>query len=237
MQQAKETLGAMLSRLKKSAMTRSASGPNGQPRQAAGTSPGAETEKLEPLGIHRRFLNATFEEIEARGLPANEDIRQNFARAKDYASAIEENVRRGIGMILAGGCGTLKTTMAVAVLRHWTDAGHCGLLVPMVSLIDNLATLRTLNREEMARYESKIRKTALLVLDDLGGENTGQGWVLSKVDAIITERYNRMLPTIITTNLGKKELAETYPGRIMDRLRNTSIYLAFSSESQRSAIE
>lgn len=57
--------------------------------------------------------------------------------------------------------------------------------------------------------------------------------MLSKVDSIITERYNKMLPIIVTTNLSKEELAGTYSGRIMDRLRNTSQCLIFSGASQR----
>lgn len=130
----------------------------------------------------------------------------------------------------------MKTTIAVAVLRAWIDGGHLlTRLVPMCSLIDNLYTMRALNKEEWARYESRIRSTPLLVLDDLGGENTDQSWVLAKVDSIITERYNKCLPIIITTNLSKDELMGTYSGRIVDRLRNTSKYLAFHGASQRVA--
>ena len=44
-----------------------------------------------------------------------------------------------------------------------------------------------------------------------------------------------MLPIIVTTNLSKEELAGTYSGRIMDRLRNTSQCLIFTGASQRKA--
>ena len=216
-------------------MTQRPSGESGRPTATDGTS--TSPEELEKRGILRRFQGVTFESIEARGLPKRQDIRTNFARAKEYAANIKANAKDGVGMILAGGYGTMKTTLAVAVLREWIDTGHGGILVPMVSLMDNLYTLRTLNREEMARYEERIRKTSLLVLDDLGGENTDQSWVLAKVDAIVTERYNRMLPTIVTTNLDKSELAKTYSGRIMDRLRSTSLYLSFGSGSQRETVQ
>jgi DNA replication protein DnaC len=131
----------------------------------------------------------------------------------------------------------MKTTMAVAILRKWLDTEHHGLLVPMCSVIDNLFTLRTTNREEWAKYEYRLRSTPLLILDDLGGEETDKSWVLAKVDSIITERYNKMLSTIITTNLTQKELAGTYSGRIMDRLRNTSKYLGFNEKSQRRVMQ
>lgn len=190
-------------------------------------------EKIERSGIHRRFQGITFDAIEARGLPDNPTIRENYAQVKDYAAHLKENIQDGIGLIFTGSYGTMKTTMAVAVLRKHIDDGGGGLMIPMCSLIDNLYSLRTLNREEEARFEERIRKTPLLVLDDLGGENTQQGWVLAKVDSIITERYNRMLPVIVTTNLTQEELGETYSGRIVDRLKSTSKLLAFSGKSER----
>lgn len=196
----------------------------------------AEKEKamanLAYVGIYKRYQNVTFGAIERRGI-TDESIRQNYLKVKEYAALLESNIQKGYGLILAGGYGTMKTTMAVAILRQWLDSGHYGLLVPMCSLIDNLFTMRSLNREEWAKYEARLRSTPLLILDDLGSEGTDQSWILAKVDSIITERYNKMLPVIVTTNLSKGELQNTYSARIIDRLRNTSKYIAFDAESQR----
>ena len=188
---------------------------------------------LENCGIYRRFQNVTFEAIERRGLPDDKVIRDNYAKVKEYAANLEENISRGYGLILTGGFGTMKTTLAVAVLRAHIDAGRMGMFVPMCSLMDNLFTMRDLSREEWARYEKRIRSTHLLVLDDLGSEDTDKSWVRAKADSIITERYNKMLPIIVTTNLTQEELLSTYSGRIVDRLRNTSLYLTFGTGSQR----
>ena len=190
------------------------------------------TARLEYVGIYRRYQNVTFEAIEKRGIH-DENIRQNYIKVKEYAAFLEGNVQKGYGLILAGNYGTLKTTMAVAVLRQWVDTGHYGLLVPMCSMIDNLYTMQSLNREEWAKYEARLRSTPLLILDDLGSEGTERGWILAKVDSIITERYNKMLPVIVTTNLNKGELQDTYSARIIDRLRNTSKFIAFNADSQR----
>lgn len=187
---------------------------------------------LEYFGIYKRYQNVTFDAIERRGIK-DDSINQNYLKVKEYASELEDNIKRGYGLILAGGYGTMKTTMAVAVLRQWLDSKHYGLLVPMCSMMDNLFTMRSLNREEWAKYEARLRSTPLLVLDDLGSEGTDQSWILAKVDSIITERYNKMLPVIVTTNLSKDELQDTYSARIIDRLRNTSRYISFDAESQR----
>lgn len=234
-----EGLRAVLERTRDTAL-RQKKLQSGQPKQAAGTDTRRKEQEqlreLERAGIMKRFQNATFEAIERRGLPDNANIRQNYLKVKEYAKNLDWNLKRGVGLILAGNYGTMKTTMAVAVLRECIAQGHGGLLVPMCSLVDNLFTMRTLNREEWARYETRIRSTPLLVIDDLGSENTDQSWVLSKVDSIITERYNKMLPVIVTTNLSKDELKNTYSARIIDRLRNTSKYLAFDADSQRRSL-
>ena len=221
-------LSAMLEDLKKKTLT------NGTKQPKDSGSSRRECERsMERAGIYRRYHAVTFDAIERRGLPEDAIIKRNYSEAKEYAEHLEENVKQGRGLILTGGYGTMKTTIAVAILRKWLDAGHYGLIVPMCSLIDNLYTMRTLNREEWAKYEERIRKTPLLVLDDLGSESTDKTWVLDKVDSIITERYNRMMPVIVTTNLSTSDMAGTYSGRIIDRLRNTADLMVFEAASQR----
>ena len=196
-----------------------------------------DTDRLEFAGIQRRYQQVTFDSIVHKGLPAEMSIRTNFFVVKGYADDLSENIKNGIGLLMMGEYGTMKTTLAVAVLRKWLDEGHGGMIVPMCSLLDNLYTMRTLNKEEWAKYEQRLRSIPLLILDDLGGENTDQSWVLAKVDSIITERYNKMLPVIATTNLSKSELMGTYSGRIMDRLRSTSKILVFKGHSQRESVK
>jgi len=193
-------------------------------------------EELEKAGIFKRFQCVTFSSIEERGLPRDEELRKNYGIVKSYAASLDENIANGMGILLSGNYGTMKSTMAVAVLRYHLEQGKAGLFVPMCSLIDNLFTMQKLNKEEWAKYEYKIRNTPLLVLDDLGSENTDQGWILAKVDSIITERYNKMRPIIITTNLSKADLKGTYSGRLFDRLRSTSKCIVFRGESQREAV-
>lgn len=187
-------------------------------------------------GIYKRFQWVSFEALEARGIP--EGIVTQWDTVSKYAHQLRANIEAGMGLILAGGPGRMKTTLAVAVLRELleTDARGSGMMIPMASLLDTLFTMRSLNREEAARYEEHIRKCDLLVIDDMGAENTTVSWVLAKVDSIITERYNRMLPVIITTNLNQKDLAGTYGGRIIDRLRSTSKFITFNGPSLRETV-
>ena len=99
--------------------------------------------------------------------------------------------------------------------------------------MDEIFTRHAMNKEDCARFEHRIRTTQLLVVDDLGSENTDVGWVRSKVDSILTERYNRMLPCIITSNLTFEEMKGTYEMRLIDRLRHANMALMFTGESLR----
>ena len=61
--------------------------------------------------------------------------------------------------------------------------------------------------------------------------------MLAKVDSILTDRYNRLRPTIITTNLTRDELEGTYSGRILDRLKSTARLLVFQGASERGVMK
>ena len=161
--------------------------------------------ELGQRGIMRRFQGVSFESMNT----VPKEIAHNARICREYANDISKHIQEdGQGLILLGGYGTMKTTLAVCILRATLEKGFSGLFVPMCSLMDNLFTMRTLNQEEWAKYEQRIRNTRLLVLDDFGGENTDQSWVLSKVDSILTERYNRMYPTVITTNYTLEDITD-----------------------------
>ena len=202
--------------------------------RASQTHSSNDTEKwqleLEKRGIFRRYWQCSLEELERKGIPPQ--VQSQYAQVKKYVCDMQKNWSDGIGMILKGPVGTMKTSMAVAVLIEHLKAGHSGLFVPMVSMLDNIFTMKARNKEEWLAYEDRIRNTGLLVLDDLGAEYH-QEWVLSKVDAIISERYNRMKPIIITSNLTSKGLKGKYAERVYDRLKNTSKVINFSGDSLR----
>ena len=94
----------------------------------------------------------------------------------------------------------------------------------MPELLDKLVSFTKGDSKGRADFENKIRSVSLLVLDDMGAEYQND-WVLNKVDAIITHRYNEMLPIIITTNLRLKEIKQSYMLRVYDRLKQTSVHI------------
>ena len=189
---------------------------------------GIDKKILESAGIMERFQSIKFENV----VPT-EDIKENANMVLNYANNIEQHIANGEGLILSGSYGTIKTTLAICVLRKYLEQGGRGLFVPMCSMMDSLYSMKIRNTEEWMNYETRLRTTSLLIVDDLGSEDVSAPWVLSKLNSIITERYNRKKSIIVTTNLTKEELAKTYAGRIIDRLRSTNYYISFTGKTKR----
>jgi len=188
------------------------------------------TERMTRAGIGKRYKDCTFERMDARVVPAQ--VACEYQSVKDYAASFNNHMNEGIGLLLKGPVGTMKTSMAVAALQYAMKNGRSGMFITMPSLLDTIFSLKDQNKEEWSNFENRLRNVDMLLLDDLGAEHT-EGWVLTKVDAIISERYNRMKPLIITTNLTGDKLKSTYAARVIDRIRSTSIEITFAGASLR----
>lgn len=165
-----------------------------------------------------------------RGVPKH--LLPHFHIVEDYIEKIDENIEAGNGFVFAGPPGTLKTSLAVAIIQRALRKGHSGLFVVMASLVDTIFELKSRDKEEWQRFESRIKTAPLLILDDLGSENP-EGWVQVKLDAIISERYNRVLPTIATSNLTPAQMEKQYTNRLYDRLASTMRIVPFVGNSLR----
>ena len=188
-------------------------------------------ENVKRAGLGVRYHNCTFDAMNKRQIPGS--IRGEYLEVKKYADNLSKNIKNGTGLLLKGPVGTMKTSLAAAVLLHHIHQGGRGMFISMAGLLDTIFSLKAKNVGEWAKFENNLRKTSILVIDDLGAEHT-EGWVLTKVDAIISERYNNMLPIIVTTNLSANELKATYAERVIDRIRSTMLTVSFSGQSLRS---
>ena len=64
------------------------------------------------------------------------------------------------------------------------------------------------------RFDS-VKKTPLLILDDLGKERSSQ-WAVEKLYQIIVYRHNAQLPTIITSMLEFEDILDPITSRVQD---------------------
>lgn len=191
---------------------------------------------MEEANIPRRYASASMEAIKANMPSADNWVTDCWLPVHSFVNRLDANIAHGIGLLLYGARGRMKTTLAVAVLQENLRQRRGGYFVSMCSLIDTLRSKWDRDKNEADALDHRLRTTSLLILDDMGAEGIEKDWVLNKIQSIITDRYNAMKSTIITTNLTKDELMNTYTGRIIDRLRETMIAVEFTGKSFRHSL-
>ena len=192
-------------------------------------------DKLQAAGIPKRYYGASFESLSRDGCP--ETVRDMAARAYTYAMHLKENAAAGKGLLFFGEVGRMKTTLAVCVAKEAIKQGLGVFFISMPELLDTMISMsRNRDSTELQKFEKKIKNVTFLILDDFGAEYP-KDWVLNKVDASITHRYNNLKPVSITTNMLPNEIKERYVQRVYDRLRSTSQILGTYGDSLRKTAE
>lgn len=146
--------------------------------------------------------------------PAAQGAREAFEVARAYAAD-----PRG-WLVLSGPYGVGKTHLAAAIANHHLAQGNTTVFSIVPDLLDHLraAFAPTSEIPYDALFDS-IREAGLVVLDDLGSENS-TAWATEKLFQLINHRYNMGYPTVITTN---DRLLTHMDERIRSRLSDISL--------------
>lgn len=126
-------------------------------------------------------------------------------------------------LILNGGTGAGKTTALNLVCRTFLERGHH---VRVTSQRDFLETQRPGrgNRDNVAaeRYAARLANAEVLGFDDLGMDlpegETVTPFVLGTIKALLADRAERGLITVVTTNLSADVLERMFDSRFISRL-------------------
>lgn len=186
--------------------------------------------------IHRRIQSFYVDEQALRAAFSPEDImkrdRQRSSAVHEimaYILATKENGLQKEGLFLTGPFGTGKTFLMCYMLYELAKIGLTGAIVYVPDFIENLKSLFN-EPEKLRETVDALKKTDLLIFDDVGAENLNP-WARDHIiGAILNQRMN-VLPTFYTSNYDLDGLEkhfsftnrvgdEEHKGmRIMDRIR------------------
>lgn len=166
-------------------------------------------------GIAERFRDCRIENYAvSESIPG---MARAKAAAAEYAQNFADVLQTGRNMIFSGKRGTGKNHLACGIAHEVIAAGHTALVITVGDM------LRTVKDSFGGGSESEavgiFVKPDLLVLDEFGAGNLSEtdGRILFSV---INGRYERLMPTLVLTNLSAKDFRENVDARIRDRLRD-----------------
>lgn len=197
---------------------------------------GAEADRAER---ERREAEAIESERRARceAAYARAGVPKRYLAAESpRADELVDGMLKGHGAYLWGSVGTGKTTCLAAMTRRLVDMGKTPRMVSTRQLIGELEQSIRNGGDPIGTYG----QTKLLLLDDLGKEQP-TGYVLSKLFTLVDDRYDRCLPTAITTQYRPSELVARLSERgdhdtaqaIVSRLRQGTQLVEFSGRDLR----
>jgi DNA replication protein DnaC len=144
---------------------------------------------------------------------------------------ISPSVGTGRSLLLLGGVGVGKTYQAYGAIRALVLSGAaCSWMVTTAA--DVYARLRPRHKVDSEEEFNAIATVRVLVIDDLGAAKNSE-WVEEVNYRLINQRYERMLPTLITSNVPQRELRETIGDRVASRLVEMAARVALKGEDRR----
>ena len=181
--------------------------------------------------IPKRYRAISFEHSDVIDMERRCPTQVREVRA--FAAGIDEHLDAGKGLWLTGGYGTGKTALAMIVSKAAIDAGRT---VAIYSCPRLLSVIRdSIERGGVLDFLDRLAAADLLHIDDLGAEHRTE-WVLEQLYTIVNARYEDERSTVVTSNLGRDELAEQLGERVVSRLEGSCEVLPFYGPDHRQQI-
>ena len=164
----------------------------------------------------RNHGHMIFDNFDTRGA-ANSDaknmesLRCALDAAKSYLDAPDD------WLVFNGPNGSGKTHLAISIAWEFQGKGKQVLFAFVPDLLDHLRT--TYSPDSTAGFDEvfdQVRNSDLLILDDLGSENSTP-WAEEKLYQIIVHRQINLKDTIITTTSGEGEFNPRISSRLSDK--------------------
>ncbi len=144
------------------------------------------------------------------------EMEKVYGEAKAFT---EEFPCHGRNLLFLGNVGSGKTYLADCIAKAVLDRGFSVVYFSAFALFEYLAgtVFRNEDDQERSRRFAEIYDSDLLIIDDLGTENTNS-FVASQLFNILNERKLRNRSTVISSNLSLETIKDTYSERSLSRI-------------------
>lgn len=151
----------------------------------------------------------------------------------DSVRRVQISIQAGPSLLILGPTGVGKTHQAYGALRLLSKTGiRCAWKA--VTAADLYAKLRPRHGVDSEAEFRALSDAPLLLVDDLGAAKNSE-WVEEVNYRLINWRYERVLPTLLTSNVPPRELANGLGERVASRLIEMAARVVLQGTDRRRA--
>jgi DNA replication protein DnaC len=158
------------------------------------------------------------------GMSSLDTAKDAVAKCLDFIDHFKVS---GGNLYIYGDTGTGKTFLSNCVAKELMDRGCSVIYFTSFQLFDTLGKGVFKKDEDAIAANQNIFDCDLLIIDDLGTE-LANSFTVSQLFLCINERILRNKSTIISTNLGLRELSDIYSERVLSRISSSYTMIKLS---------
>ena len=185
--------------------------------------------KIGKAAIPERFKDRTLDSYIAK----TSGQQKALAFAKEYAENFDQVLKTGRSAIFVGKPGTGKTHLAAGIALSIMQQQRTALFVTVQRLIRRVKDSWRTKQETESEVINAFASPDLLILDEVGVQ-FGSEFEKQLLFDVLNERYEKLKPSILLSNIPNEQLADYLGERVMDRLReNGGALIGFNWNSYR----
>lgn len=195
-------------------------------------------DKWKALPIHQKmtYIKGFFAALIRKPIKETEQLKNAFNTIEEWLSG-KMNPKNWL--LILGQVGLGKSKLATAICTAYNRVNYSPYSFENTRkwrMYSALQCVSAMKIESETNEYSRLLKCSKLFIDDIGTEPDYQmvfGNKRNCIQEILYSRYDRNLPTIITSNLTIEQLEKQYGLRVLDRLKEKSVLISLVGESLR----